>query len=57
MVMMLMLVACAAAWTLVALMLGDAGLVLRTALRGETRQAWVPAPALRPASSRARNRA
>lgn len=42
MMMGLMLVACLASWALVALMLGDAGTVLRTALRGDARQGWMP---------------
>jgi len=58
MTMMLMLVACLAVWALVALMLGDAGMQLRAALRGESRQAWMPVPpaawpARRAVSSRA----
>ena len=58
MTMMLMLVACLSAWTLVALMLGDAGVLLRSALRGDQRQDWVPMPvARREASSRALIRA
>ncbi len=58
MTMMLMLVACLATWALVALMLGDAGMVLRAALRGEARQGWMPVPvARRAASSRALIRA
>lgn len=51
MTMILMLVACLAAWALVAVMLGDAGLALRAALRGEADQAWVPMPVERRASS------
>ncbi|WP_165768700.1 hypothetical protein [Sandarakinorhabdus cyanobacteriorum] len=54
---MLLILACLAAWALVALMLGDAGVVLRAALRGDVRQAWMPAPARRAASSRALIRA
>lgn len=57
MTVVLMLVACLAAWALVALMLGDAGIELRSALRGEVRQAWLPAPPRRAASSRAFMRA
>jgi hypothetical protein len=51
MTMMLMLVACLSAWALVALMLGDAGGALRSALRGDDRQGWVPLPAARRAAS------
>jgi hypothetical protein len=58
MTMMLMLVACLSAWALVALMLGDAGVQLRSALRGDVRQGWMPVPdARRAASSRALIRA
>jgi hypothetical protein len=44
MTMLLMLMACMAAWALVALMLGDARLVLIDALRGQPVQGggWMP---------------
>jgi hypothetical protein len=57
MTMMLMLVACGAAWLLVAVMLGDAGRGLQAALRGDARQPWMPAPARRTSASRAFTRA
>jgi hypothetical protein len=48
MMMLLMLLACAAAWTLVGLMLGDARLQLLDALRGQPVQGggWMPSSAL-----------
>lgn len=44
MTMLLMLLACVAAWALVALMLGDARLMLIEALRGQPVQGggWMP---------------
>ena len=63
MTILLMLLACGATWSLVALMLGDARLVLIDALRGHPVQGggWMPSPvrvsAARPAPSRAFNRA
>ena len=61
--MLLMLLACAAAWALVGLMLGDARLVLIDALRGQPVQGggWmpsaVPVSVSRPVVVRAFNRA
>jgi hypothetical protein len=48
MTMLLMLLACTAAWALVGLMLGDARLVLIDALRGQPVQGggWMPSSAL-----------
>ena len=48
MTMLLMMLACVAAWALVGLMLGDARLVLIDALRGQPVQGggWMPASAL-----------
>ena len=58
MTIMLMLVACLSAWALVALMLGDAGVQLRSALRGDVRQGWMPVPVERRAvPSRSSSRA
>lgn len=63
MTMMLMLLACAAAWALVALMLGQARFDLIDALRGQPVQGggWMPStarlPAARAMPSRAFNRA
>ena len=66
MTMMLMLLACMAAWALVALMLGDARLVLIDAMRGQPVQGggWMPSSVAvarksvpRPAASRAFSRA
>ncbi len=57
MTMMLMLVACFAAWLLVAVMLGGAGRGLQQALRGDARQPWMPVPVRRPSASRAFTRA
>lgn len=63
MTMLLMLLACAAAWALVGLMLGDARLILIDALRGQPVQGggWMPSPArvsmARPLPSRAFSRA
>lgn len=43
--MMLMLLACLAAWALVGLMLGDARQALRSAIDGEVQTGgWVPSP-------------
>ena len=66
MTMMLMLLACLAAWSLVVLMLGDARHALIGAMRGLPVQGggWMPSPeaaarksASRPAASRAFSRA
>lgn len=53
MTMLLMLLACTAAWALVGLMLGDARLVLIDALRGQPVQGggWMPGSALLARSS------
>jgi hypothetical protein len=54
--MMLMLLACVAAWALVGLMLGDARLALADALRGHPVQGggWMPSSALLARSAPAR---
>jgi hypothetical protein len=61
MTMLLMLMACMAAWALVALMLGDARLALIDALRGQPVQGggWMPSSRaiVRVAPSRAFTRA
>lgn len=53
MTMLLMLLACVAAWALVGLMLGDARLALVDALRGQPVQGggWMPSSALSVRSS------